>query len=154
RRLEMLDPAERAQLVRLDERSRRLVFRHPLIRSAVVEWSTSDERRETHRQLADLYAGEPERRAWHLAEAAVEPNEEVAALLQEVAHANIRRGDAESAIAQLLRAADLSPAGCERSIRLAEAAYVGANVNGDLRHVPTLLAAARQADPEHRGSLA
>jgi DNA-binding CsgD family transcriptional regulator len=153
-RLETLGPAERAQLVRLDETCCRLAFRHPLIRSAVVELSTSDERREVHRRLADVYRDEPERRAWHLAEAAVKPDEEVAALLQEIAHANFRRGDAESAVAQLLRAADLSPTGSLRSIRLAEAAYVGANVNGDLRHVPTLLAAARQADPEHSGSLA
>jgi DNA-binding CsgD family transcriptional regulator len=120
----------------------------------VVASSTSAERSEVHRQLADLYRGEPERRAWHLAEAAVEPSEEVATLLQEAAHTNIRRGDTESAIAQLLRAADLSPAGSLRSVRLAEAAYLGANVNGDLRYVPTLLAEARQADPEHRGSLA
>ena len=58
------------------------------------------------------------------------------------------------AIKELLRAADLSPAGADRSSRLAEAAYLGAIVTGDLRDVPALMDAARMADPQHGGSLA
>ena len=150
----VLVPAERAQLISLDRAAARLSFRHPLIRSAVVELATDDERRRAHQVLAERRAGEPARRAWHLAEASTGPDEEVAALLQQVAHANLFRGDSVGAIKELLRAADLSPAGADRSSRLAEAAYLGAIVTGDLQDVPALLDAARVADPQHGGSLA
>src|SRR5262249_21407163 len=88
------------------------------------------------------------------AEAAPGPDERVAALLQRVAHQHLRRGDAVGAIAELLRAAELSPAGERRGVRLAEAAYLGATVNGDLGRVPGLLEEARRSDPEHGGALA
>ena len=58
------------------------------------------------------------------------------------------------AITELLRAADLSPAGTDRASRLAEAAYLGAIVTGDLRDVPALMDAVRRADPQYGGSLA
>jgi uncharacterized protein HemY len=130
------------------------VFRHPLIRHAVVDRATASERQEVHRLLAERYLRDPERRAWHLAEAADAPDEAVAALLQSVAHRNLRRGDAPGAVEQLLRAADLSPTGTARAIRLAEAAYLGATVNGDVRSVSALMTQVREADPEHGGSLA
>jgi DNA-binding CsgD family transcriptional regulator len=149
-----LAPAERAQVISIDRAAARVSFRHPLIRSAVVELATGDERRRAHQILAGRRAGEPARRAWHLAEASTGPDEEVAGLLQQVAHANLFRGDSVGAIRELLRAADLSPAGGDRSSRLAEAAYLGAIVTGDLRDVPALLDAARMADPRHVGSLA
>ncbi|WP_220183083.1 helix-turn-helix transcriptional regulator [Sphaerisporangium album] len=138
-----LAPAERARLIRIEQK---LVFRHPLIGSAVVELSTNEQRRRAHRLLAVRLAGQRERRAWHLAEAAEGPDEKVAGLLQSVAHANLRRGDGVAAIAQLLRAAELSPAGIDRAGRLGEAAYLGSIVNGDLRDAPHLLERARRAD--------
>ncbi|MBN6050685.1 hypothetical protein JYK22_01970, partial [Nonomuraea sp. RK-328] len=101
-----LAPAERARLVRVEQV---LVFRHPLIGSAVVDVSTREQRRRAHRLLAVRLADQLERRAWHLAEAAVGPDEEVAALLQFVAHANLWRGDGVRAITLLLRAAELGP---------------------------------------------
>jgi DNA-binding CsgD family transcriptional regulator len=149
-----LAAAERAQVLSIDGAVARVSFRHPLIRSAVAELATDDERRRAHRILAERRAGEPARRAWHLAEASTGPDENVASLLQQVAHANLFRGDSLSAIKELLRAADLSPAGTDRSSRLAEAAYLGAIVTGDLRDVPALMDAARAADPQHGGSLA
>jgi hypothetical protein len=72
--------AERAGLVRLHAGQFR--FRHPLTRSAVVSISSSEERRHSHQVLAKQLTGQPERGAWHLAEAAVAPDEEVAALLE------------------------------------------------------------------------
>ena len=45
-------------------------FRHPMIKSVVVERSTHDERRRAHQRLAELFADQPERRGHHLAEAA------------------------------------------------------------------------------------
>jgi len=153
REIEDLAPAELAGLVRIDEGTGQLVFRHPLTRSAVVELSSSKERREAHTALAGQLAGQPERRAWHLAEAATGPDEGLAGLLERVAYRNLRRGDATGAVAGLLRAADLSADGAGRSRRLAEAAYVGADVTGELRSVPELLAEARQADPDLSASL-
>jgi len=143
-----LAAAERAQLVHVDGNTHRLAFRHPLIRSAVVELSTEAERRQAHQQLAGLYAEQPDRHAWHLAAAALEPDEDIAALLEAAAHRKLRRGDAVGAVAALLRAAELSPDRAERSCRLALAAYIGADVTGDLRRAPQLLAAARRADPD------
>src|SRR6202000_1085087 len=150
---EGLSAAERAGLVRADESTERLRFRHPLIRAAVVELSTSGQRRHAHAELAVRLAGQPERHAWHLAEATEEPDEQVAALLQEVAHANLRRGDSVGAVTELLRAAELSPSGKGRSGRLAEAAYLGSIVTGDLRDAPRLLEQARRAHPGPGGPL-
>ena len=82
-----LGPAEQDDLVRIDESDHRLDFRHPLIRSAVVEASTTAERRAAHRALAEVLHDQLDRRAWHLGEASVEPDEEVAALLERSAHA-------------------------------------------------------------------
>jgi DNA-binding CsgD family transcriptional regulator len=149
-----LAAAERMQLVHVDTTSGRLTFRHPLIRSAVVAAAPIEERRRAHEFLAERRLSDPARRAWHLAEASVGPDEDVGALLQMVAHANLRRGDSVGAITELLRAADLSPAAADKSIRLAEAAYLGASVTGDLLNVPELLDAARRADPDRGGSLA
>jgi DNA-binding CsgD family transcriptional regulator len=149
-----LGPAERARLVSVDPGMGRLTFRHPLIRSAVVAHATIDERRRSHAELAAFHQNDPARRAWHLAEAAVGPDEDVAALLQSVAHSNLRRGDSVGAITELLRAADLSPAGSDKGVRLAEAAYLGASVTGDLRTVPQLLDEARRADRDTGGALA
>lgn len=151
--LEDLAPAERARLVRVDENAHRLGFRHPLIRAAVVERSTSSERRAAHRALAQALADQPERRAWHLAEATVGSDEQVAGLLEQAARRILRRGDAVGAVAALLRSADLSPRGTDRARRLAEAAYVGAHVTGELRNASALLVDARRADPEHGGAL-
>ncbi|MCX5242726.1 LuxR C-terminal-related transcriptional regulator [Streptomyces prunicolor] len=149
--MEDLAHAERAGLV--DATTGRLAFRHPLTRSAVVELATSEQRREVHRALAEYWADRPERRAWHLAHATVEPTEDVASLLEAVARDTVRRGDAGGAIAALLRAAELSPRGYERSRRIAEAAYLGADLTGDLRDVPRLLEEARLADGGRAGPL-
>ncbi|WP_455569794.1 ATP-binding protein [Streptomyces prunicolor] len=149
--MEDLAYAERAGLV--DATTGRLAFRHPLTRSAVVELATSEHRREVHRALAEYWADRPERRAWHLAHATVEPTEDVASLLETVARDIVRRGDAGGAIAALLRAAELSPRGYERSRRIAEAAYLGADLTGDLRDVPRLLEEARLADGGRAGPL-
>jgi len=151
--LSELAAAERAQLVYVDGNTHRLAFRHPLIRSAVVELSTEAERRQAHQQLAGLFAEQPDRRAWHLAAAALEPDGDVAALLEAAAHRILRRGDAVGAVTALLRAAELSPDAADRSCRLALAAYIGADVTGDLRRAPQLLAAARRADPDLDKSL-
>ncbi|MCX4908937.1 LuxR family transcriptional regulator [Streptomyces sp. NBC_00878] len=145
--LKQLGPAERAQLIRVDDRAGHLTFRHPLTRAAVVDLSTSDQRRNAHLALARPLSAQPERQAWHLGQATVVPDEEVAALLERAARSMSRRGDGAVAIASLLRAADLSPDGAQRARRLAEAAYLGANITGDLHEVPRLLDHAHRAAP-------
>ncbi|MEU3519929.1 AAA family ATPase [Streptomyces sp. NPDC006654] len=146
--LKDLASAERERLVHVDRGTRRLVFRHPLIRSAVIHSSTSDERRTSHGVLAQVSVDRPESRAWHLGEATLEPDEDVATLLEDAARRILDRGDAEAAISTLARAADLSPLGADRGRRLAEAAYLGAEATGAFRSASQMLEVARQADPE------
>ncbi|WP_433557525.1 helix-turn-helix transcriptional regulator [Pseudonocardia xinjiangensis] len=148
-----LQPAERDRLVGVDQGTGRLVFRHPLVRSTVVGFATEEDRRWAHRALADVLTDDPELRAWHLADATPGPDERVARLLEHVARRVLGRGDGVGAVAAMIKAADLSPAGADRSRRLTEAAYVGANVTGQLRTVPQLLEDARRADPDSGGSL-
>ncbi len=146
-------PAEQARLVDIRPGTHRVTFRHPLIRAAVLDMSTGDERRRAHRRLADLMSDQPDRRAWHLGEATIEPDEEVAALLERAAHTKVQRGDGVAAVAALSRAAELSPAAGERARRLAGAAYLGASVTGDLRRAEALLADARHGDPDQAASV-
>ena len=107
-------------------------FRHPMIRTVLVEGSTIDERREAHVRLATVFEGEPERRGHHLAEAAFAPDEAVAAAVEAGAERTLQRGDVVGAIARFLRSADLSPDRRDRSRRLADAAYLGAHSAGQL----------------------
>jgi DNA-binding CsgD family transcriptional regulator len=151
--LDDLAAAERAHVVSVNGYPRRVVFRHPLTRSAVVELATEGERREAHRTLAELSGDRPDRRAWHLAEAAAGPDEGVAGLLEQSAHRVLARGHAVEAIAALVRAAELSPALVDRGRRLTEAAYIGAEGLGELGGAPALLADARDSDPEFGGVL-
>nr|BFE64697.1 LuxR family transcriptional regulator [Dactylosporangium thailandense] len=148
-----LAPAEREQLVRVDDATARIVFRHPLIRSAIVAMSAHEERRDAHLALAEALHGDRERRAWHLAAAATGPDEAVAELLEEVAHRVMLRGDAYAAVAALIRAAELSVTSSGRGRRLAEAAYIGAEASGSTDDAQTLLTDARRAVPDSAGSL-
>ncbi len=148
-----LAPAERAQLVRVDDATARIAFRHPLIRSAIVAMSTHEERRAARIALAAALRGDPERRAWHLSAAAEGPDEAVAELLEEAAHRVMLRGDTFAAIAALTRAAELSTTSGGRARRLAEAAYIGAEANGTAADAGTLLNDARRATLDSAGSL-
>ncbi|GAA1881229.1 ATP-binding protein [Asanoa iriomotensis] len=150
--LDDLAPAERLRLVRVDDAAARIAFRHPLIRSAIVALSTHEERRRAHIALAEALRGDHERRAWHLAAAAVGPDESVARLLEEAAHRVMLRGDALAAIAALVRAGELSETSADRGRRLAEAAYVGAEASGITDDARSLLVDARRAAPD-AGSL-
>jgi DNA-binding CsgD family transcriptional regulator len=148
-----LVPAEHARLAYVDRTTHRLVFHHPLIRSAVVDLSQAEEARGAHRLLADVWAAQPERRAWHLAEATVEPDESVAAELEAAATRILARGDAVGCVKALTRSADLTPDQAERGRRLAAAAYIGADVAGDLTNASQVLAELRRGRAEVEGSL-
>lgn len=151
--LSALARAESDRLVTVDDQDRRIAFRHPLIASAVVEVSTLNDRCQAHLALAEIRKQEPERRAWHLGEAVLTPDEEVAALLEQAAQLTARRGDAAGAITTLTRAAELSPGSADRARRLAEAAYIGADATGELDAAAALLDSARRAEPNPANSL-
>ena len=113
-----LAPAERAGAI--DIAGRRLRFRHPLLRSAVYHGASTVDRRAAHRALAETSDGE--RRAWHLAAAAVGPDETVAQALEDAARTAATRGAHAAAARALERSAGVSPDVDQRVRRLTEAA--------------------------------
>ena len=117
-----LDQAESAGLVRTGDG--RLVFRHPLVRSAAYRTATLSARQAAHRALAEVLGGEDaaDQRAWHLATATIGPDEAAAAGLEDSAERARRRGGHAAAAAALERAAELSGDDRERGRRLAAAA--------------------------------
>src|SRR4051794_35919110 len=115
------DTVESAGLLTLDGR---VAFRHPLVRSAVYGASGVKERREVHRALADATDPEidPDRRAWHRAQAASKPDEKVAAELDRSAARAQARGGFAAAAAFLERSSNLSPESPRRAERALAAA--------------------------------
>ncbi|WP_235008181.1 helix-turn-helix transcriptional regulator [Microbacterium timonense] len=150
--VDALAPAEAEGLLAVDTHTMAVRFPHPLIRAAVVQQASAAERREAHLRIADAVT-DPDRRAWHIAAAATGPNEEVATALENVGRRSLRRGDAGTAVSALIRAARLSPERADESRRLAEAAYLGADITGELEYASRLLSEARRAHPAAGTSL-
>jgi DNA-binding CsgD family transcriptional regulator len=116
-----MTPAIEDDLVELGAQVR---FRHPLVRSAVVRANPRSARQEAHRALAAATdaAVDPDRRAWHLAEAATGLDEEVAAELVRSARRAQARGGLAAAAAFRARGAELTPDPALRSRRALAAA--------------------------------
>lgn len=117
--------AEASGLIELGAHVR---FRHPLVRSAAYRAADPRERREVHRALADATdpVADPDRRVWHHANAAVEPDEAVAGALERSAQRAQARGGIAAAAAFLRRATGLTPdpgRRGERAVVAAQAAF-------------------------------
>ena len=113
--------AERAGLLRVVRG--RVVFRHPLVASAIYGASSSLQRAETHRALAAA-SSDRGRAVRHRAEATLGWDAGLADDLDGLATAAAQQGANPEAMAAYRRAAALSPALADRARRLAEAAEV------------------------------
>jgi DNA-binding CsgD family transcriptional regulator len=114
-------PAVEAGLAEFGARVR---FRHPLVRSAAYRSASVQTRQELHSALAEATdpAVDPDRRAWHRAEAASGPDEDVAAELELCAGRAQRRGGLAAAAAFLERSAGLTLDPARRAQRALAAA--------------------------------
>jgi DNA-binding CsgD family transcriptional regulator len=116
-------PAKEAGLAKFGARVR---FRHPLLRSAAYRSASLSQRLEMHNALAEVIdpLADPDRRAWHRAQAAAGPDEAVAAELEHCAGRARDRGGLAAAAAFLERSvvltADLATR-AERTLAAAQA---------------------------------
>ncbi|SNY72211.1 ATP-binding protein [Paractinoplanes atraurantiacus] len=147
-----LAPAVEAFLLEADET--RIRFRHPLMRSAIHQRAGLAERHAAHAALARVLADQPGRAIWHRAAALTEPDESVAAGLEETAALSRRRGAATAALSALQRAAQLTADPARRAERLLRAAEAAVELG---RHdvVTSLVEQARTAElsARQRGQL-
>ncbi len=117
-------PAEAEGLLEVDAR---VGFRHPLLRSAIYQAASPEERRSVHRALAAVTDPEtdPDRRAWHRAQAVLGPDDDVAAELERSAGRAQARGGLAAAAAFLQRSVALT----QEPERRADRALAGAQAS-------------------------
>ncbi|TYT22557.1 helix-turn-helix transcriptional regulator, partial [Luteimonas viscosa] len=141
---ETVAPAESAGLVEIDTRVR---FRHPLVRSAVYAAATPPDQRRAHRVLAAVTDAviDPDRHAWHRAQAVPGTDEEAAAELAHTATRARARGGLAAAAAFMEQAAMMTPEPGRRATRALEAAY--AKHDAGAPEAATALLAAAEAGP-------
>jgi DNA-binding CsgD family transcriptional regulator len=137
-------PALEAGLLEIGVRA---TFRHPLVRSIAYRDASVADRRAAHGALADVTdpAANPDRRAWHRAEAAAGPDEEVAAELERSARVAHARGGASAAAALLERSAALTLDAARRAQRTIAAA--GAHIDAGAPEAGARLLATAEAGP-------
>jgi DNA-binding CsgD family transcriptional regulator len=143
---EAVAPAADAGLLAIGER---VTFRHPLVRSAVYRAASPPERRVAHQALAGATdpQADPDRRAWHRAQATLGPDEDVASELERSASRAQARGGLAAAAAFLERAAALtldSAARAGRALAAAQATYQAGAFDATAR----LLATAEAGPPD------
>lgn len=101
----------------LTAEAQKVKVRHPLVRSALYQAATREQRRTVHHALADALAGlgESDRETWHRAAATEGPDPEVVAALERVASRAERRGGYAAAMTAYERAAALSAEAPQRA---------------------------------------
>ncbi|MBO3083065.1 ATP-binding protein [Cellulomonas fengjieae] len=115
-------PAETAGLLEIGTR---VEFRHPLVRSAVHRAAAPPDRRRAHGALAaatDPHV-DPDRHAWHRAQAVLGTDEDAAAELERSAGRARARGGLAASAAFMDQAARLTPDPAVRASRSLEAAH-------------------------------
>jgi DNA-binding CsgD family transcriptional regulator len=143
----MMEAAAAAQADGLLAIGQRVTFRHPLVRSAAYRAASPEERRAAHQALADATdpQADPDRRAWHRAQATLGPDEEVAGELEHSADRAQARGGLAAAAAFLERSAALTldpVRRAERALAAAHAKYLAGALDAALG-----LVAAAEAGP-------
>ena len=143
--VDALDAAVGAGLLEL---SGRVTFRHPLLRSAIYQGASAEDRRAAHRALADATDADadPDRRAWHRAQAALGPDDDVADELERSAGRAKARGGVAAAAALLERAVALTLDPAARARRAVEAA-AAKQLAGAPEEALSLLSAAVDGPP-------
>ena len=115
-----VEAAMAAGLLRFDDLH--VHFRHPLVRSGVLQLETAARRYAANAALAEVLAGEPYRRTWHRAQSVSGQDDQVADELEAAHVVSLRRGSATEAIWALERSAQLTTDPAERGRRLLLAA--------------------------------
>jgi DNA-binding CsgD family transcriptional regulator len=130
-------PAEADRLLTVGAK---VTFLHPLVRSAVYQAAPAADRRRIHQAIAEATdpGTDPDRRAWHRAQAAAGPDEDIAAELERSASRARARGGLAAAAAFLARAASLTPAPQPRAARAlaaAQATYEAGMPDAAIEHL-------------------
>jgi hypothetical protein len=144
--------AEPAAEAGLAEFAAQIRFRHPLARSAAYRSASAQERRDVHQALAEVSNPQldPDRPAWHMAQAVSGPDEDVAAELERSAGRAQARGGLAAAAAFLERAVALTLDPARRSGRALAAAQakVQAGAPDAARNLLAVAEAGRPSDLE------
>jgi DNA-binding CsgD family transcriptional regulator len=119
--LSALDAAADERLV--DVVGQQVQFRHPLVRSGVVQAAAPSARRAAHQALARVLH-DPQRRLHHRAEATVGYDDELASELEAEAELAVRRGSLAAGVRSLDQAAALTTPVPRRGGRLVRAAQL------------------------------
>lgn len=134
--------AQQLDILRIDDQT--VIFRHPLVRSGVLQHETLARRHSANAALARVVSDDY-RRVWHRAQSIVGPDDAIADELEEAAAESVRRGAVLAAIRSLERSAQLTSLSVRRGHRLLVAAEHAFDL-GRADVVDDLLASARRTD--------
>lgn len=113
--------AEAEERALVDVSGNQVVFRHPLVRSAVYASADPQQRRAAHAAVAAVLPGGDDRRAWHLSESVLGADAEVADGLAAAARRASARGAHAVAATGHERAARFTGGPVQRATRLVDA---------------------------------